>query len=217
MAISADAPLLAVLGASEPSSPRLTWYGADGERIELSGRVLVNWMTKAANLLATECGIGQGSRVLIDLPAHWRLLVWAAAAQALGSSAGLADRDAAPDAGGDVVVSDRPDRWVGVVDELVAVPLPALARAWPGPLPTSAIDGAAELMGQPDVPVFAVPTVRAGVPSAGERRLLVAESAATLVADAEACWRKGGSVVVVEEGVSTPLARIAEQEGVTPG
>ncbi len=32
------------------SSPRLTWYGED--RIELSGQVINNWVTKTQNLLA---------------------------------------------------------------------------------------------------------------------------------------------------------------------
>ena len=44
--------LLAQLTA-EPGRPRLTWY-APAERVELSGHVLDNWVTKTANLLVEE-------------------------------------------------------------------------------------------------------------------------------------------------------------------
>ncbi len=43
--------VLAAATASDPGRPRLTWYGADGERVELSARVLENWVAKTANLL----------------------------------------------------------------------------------------------------------------------------------------------------------------------
>lgn len=210
-----DPPLLALLSSWEPSAPRLTWYGADGERVELSGRVLLNWVIKAANLLSTECGVSDGASVLLDLPAHWRLVVWAIGAEALHAQVHLADRGAA-EGDADVVVTDRPQAWSRVAD-VIAVPLPALARSWPEPLPAGVIDGASELMGQPDVPVFATTTTRAALPPTGERRLLVAHDPASLVAEATACWREGGSVVVVQGGGSLPVARIAEQEGVTPG
>ena len=59
----------------------------------------------------------------------------------------------------DVVVTDRPQAWSRIAD-VIAVPLPALARSWPEALPAGVIDGASELMGQPDVPVFATTTTR---------------------------------------------------------
>ena len=30
--------------SSDPGRPRLTWYGDDAERVELSGAVLQNWV-----------------------------------------------------------------------------------------------------------------------------------------------------------------------------
>ena len=63
--------LLARLTA-DPGRPRLTWYGDDGERVELSGHVLDNWVTKTANLLVEEYQAGPLTRVLLDLPVHWR-------------------------------------------------------------------------------------------------------------------------------------------------
>lgn len=49
-------------------SPRLTWYDRSGgpthgERVELSGRLLLMWANKAANLLLEEHDVGPGTRV----------------------------------------------------------------------------------------------------------------------------------------------------------
>ena len=73
--------LLAALAASDPGRPRLTWYDdapgpTRGERIELSARVLANWVAKAANLLVDELDIEPGDQVVIALPTHWRAAYW---------------------------------------------------------------------------------------------------------------------------------------------
>ena len=39
--------LVLALAATEPTRPRLTWYGTAGERVELSSRVLTNTVVKA--------------------------------------------------------------------------------------------------------------------------------------------------------------------------
>lgn len=205
-------PVLAVLTAWEPSHPRLTWYGEAGERVELSGRVLTNWAVKAANLLVSECDAGPGTRVHLDLPAHWRLLVWSLGAWATGAEVTSGE---VPDAGAhDVVVSDRPDRWPSSASEVVAVPLPALAMAWPGRLPAGAIDGAADLMSQPDEPLFATGNAPRRGADAGARTLLLAEEPSPLIAQAWACWERGGSVVVVTPRPEREVATIRDQEGV---
>jgi len=76
--------VLDLLTGDEPNQPRLTWYGPDDERVELSGRVLANWVTKATNLLVEEGEVGPGTRVLLDVPVHWRALVWALATWCAG-------------------------------------------------------------------------------------------------------------------------------------
>ncbi|PYF99388.1 TIGR03089 family protein [Georgenia satyanarayanai] len=76
--------VLDLLTGDEPNQPRLTWYGPDDERVELSGRVLANWVTKATNLLVEEGEVAPGSRVLLDVPVHWRALVWAMATWCAG-------------------------------------------------------------------------------------------------------------------------------------
>lgn len=137
------AALLAVLVA-DPGRPRLTWYGAGGERIELSGHVLDNWVTKTTNLLLEEYDVGPGARVRLDLPQHWRTVVWALAVWRAGGSVVL---DGADDV--DLLVTHRPDDAPEGVD-VVAVALPALARAFDGPLPPGVVDAASAVMTYPD-------------------------------------------------------------------
>ncbi|WP_454049408.1 TIGR03089 family protein [Cellulomonas sp. Marseille-Q8402] len=132
---------------SEPGRPRLTWYGPDGERIELSGAVLDNWVSKTTNLLVEELDAGPGTRVLLDLPPHWRTVLWALAAWRVGATVAVGEA-----AGADVVVTDRPadvdlPRGAGVV----AVALPALARQFDGVLPGGALDAAQSVMTYGDV------------------------------------------------------------------
>ena len=45
--------------AGDPARPLLTWYDdGTGERVELSGATLGNWVAKTANLLVDGCGLG---------------------------------------------------------------------------------------------------------------------------------------------------------------
>ncbi|MGL5864968.1 MAG: TIGR03089 family protein [Dermatophilaceae bacterium] len=84
------AALLAALVASDPGRPRITCYDdtdgpTRGERVELSARVLANWVAKAGNLAREEFDAGPGTIVRLDLPPHWRTLYWALAAWSLGA------------------------------------------------------------------------------------------------------------------------------------
>lgn len=87
--------LVRALSTSDPSRPRLTWYGADGERVELSGRVLVNGVVKATNLLVAEVDAGPRTAVLLDLPPHWRAVQWALAAWTCGGEVRVTARASA--------------------------------------------------------------------------------------------------------------------------
>ena len=152
MTSSAPLPLAGVLRGicADPGRPRLTWYGPSGERIELSGHVLDNWVTKTTNLLVEEFTAGPGTRVLLDLPPHWRTVVWAFAVWRAGAcvvlpGGGLTAEDC------DVVVTDRPDRVSATGPEIVAVALPALARRFDGALPPGAMDAAGAVMTYGDV------------------------------------------------------------------
>jgi uncharacterized protein (TIGR03089 family) len=131
---------------ADPGRPRVTWYGTGGERIELSGAVLTNWVAKTTNLLVEEFDAGPGVRVGLDLPAHWRTAVWALAAWRCGAEVvvgpGVDDAD--------VVVTDRPADHDGA-SQLVAVALPALARRFDGAVPPGAVDAAGAVMTYGDV------------------------------------------------------------------
>ncbi|MBX7269039.1 TIGR03089 family protein [Micromonospora sp. Llam7] len=75
--------------APDPTRPLLTWYDdASGERTELSGATLANWVAKTANLLVDELALGPGGTAAVLLPPHWQ-----SAAVLLGCwSAGLTVR-----------------------------------------------------------------------------------------------------------------------------
>ncbi len=95
----------------DPTTPLLTWYDdASGDRTELSGATLDNWVSKTANLLIDGAGLGPGDTVAVLMPPHWQtaaVLLGAAAAglavdlgaepapvEALFSSAAMAARAA---------------------------------------------------------------------------------------------------------------------------
>jgi uncharacterized protein (TIGR03089 family) len=63
----------AALAAGDPARPLLTWYDdATGDRAELSGATLANWVAKTANLLVDGCGLGAGDTAAVDAPPHWQ-------------------------------------------------------------------------------------------------------------------------------------------------
>ena len=138
------AEVLAAMLRSDPARPRVTFYEdtpgpTQGERIELSAKVLANWVNKAANALQDEWDIAPGSFVRLVLPPHWRSLYWALAVWSVGATVVLDDGPA------DLVVTDD----VGVAAEstvpTVLVTLAALARGAGAPVPSGAMDEAREL------------------------------------------------------------------------
>jgi uncharacterized protein (TIGR03089 family) len=92
--------LFVALATSDPSLPLLTHYDdASGERTELSGATLDNWVAKTANLLVDGCGLGAGDSVAVWLPPHWQT-----AAVLLGAwSIGLTVSYGTPNAAGAAV------------------------------------------------------------------------------------------------------------------
>ena len=154
MPLTTIADLLRLL-TREPGRPRITWYGRGGERVELSGAVLENWVNKTTNLLVEELDVAPGTRVLLDVPMHWRTATWALAVWRAGGTVVLADSPDASDT--DVTVTDRPDAHPGDRAQLVAVSLPALARRYDGTLPAGALDAASSVMTYGDVIGWAPP------------------------------------------------------------
>ena len=141
------ADVLARLLTSDSARPRLTWYDDEpgdtaGERIELSARVLANWVSKAANLLQDDAAAEPGTTVGIDLPAHWRSVYWALATWSVGATVVLGESVT----GADVLVTDSPERAAAHGGDTVLVTLTALARAHPRAAEVpAAVDEAREL------------------------------------------------------------------------
>lgn len=58
---------------ADPTRPLLTYYDDEsGERTELSGATLANWVAKTANLLVDGAGLGSGDTAAVQLPPHWQ-------------------------------------------------------------------------------------------------------------------------------------------------
>jgi uncharacterized protein (TIGR03089 family) len=157
--------------AADPTRPLLTYYDdASGDRTELSGVTLANWVAKTANLLVDGCGLGPGDRAAVRLPAHWQT-----AAVLLGTwAAGLAVDFAgtpespphAPTAGAAVafVAVDRVGEVPGSAGDVFALGLAPMAMPMrPGP-PPGTVDYVAEVRGHGDRFAPAAPT-RPGDPA----------------------------------------------------
>ena len=115
--------LLAAAVSRNAAAPLLTAYDdATGERVELSGATLANWVAKTANLLQDEFDVGPGSTVAVALPVHWQtaavlLAAWSCGAAVLDTAAEDDDRLT----GADVVLADR-QRLPALEDALGADP-----------------------------------------------------------------------------------------------
>jgi uncharacterized protein (TIGR03089 family) len=139
--------------------PALLWYAEDGERVELSGRVLDNWSAKTANLWVDELGLEAGDVVALGDEAHWRSLALVLGTWTMGAAVRLVDPGAP--AGGDPAVAGlvRPDGELPAVLErvpdgarAVVVDRPALSMGYRGPLPGGeAVDYCAEIRAHADV------------------------------------------------------------------
>jgi uncharacterized protein (TIGR03089 family) len=139
--------VLADIVRSDPARPRVTFYDdtpgpTRGERIELSAKVLANWVNKAANALQEEWDLGPDHAVHLALPPHWRSLYWALAVWSVGATVVL--EDTADPGSTDLVVTDDPEVARRASAPTVLVTLAALARQAPGGAGTS-VDEAREL------------------------------------------------------------------------
>ncbi|MBT2565591.1 TIGR03089 family protein [Arthrobacter sp. ISL-85] len=220
--------LMQSLRSGNSTAPRLTWYGPDSERVELSGRVLDNWVAKTSNLLQDELDAEPGMRLRLALPAHWKALVWALAGWQVGLETVL-DGGAA-----DFLATDSPGALEGEYDAEIAVALPALAMRWAGQLPAGCLDYAAEVRSHGDVFLAHAdpdPSARAlvtgegrtilhkelitgfALPHAEGVRLHVPAGAGleTALADALGAWQQGGSVVLTHADVALTDKLLADE------
>ncbi|SDU79279.1 TIGR03089 family protein [Arcanobacterium phocae] len=131
---------------SRGTNPALTWYGPH-ERIELSGKVVAMHLSKISQYLRHDLGVDSDSHLIIDLPPHWKSILWVLA----GHIAGCQVVNDTNDAGwNDVVITATPESPVIETTNL-ALTLQSLAFEWPGTLPNGYDDAAAAPMVYPDV------------------------------------------------------------------
>jgi uncharacterized protein (TIGR03089 family) len=184
--------LLRRLADDDPGVPRLTFYAAEydrtGERIELSARVLSTWVAKTANLLEEEFEVGPGSVVAIDLPTHWRTLVFQLAAWSTGAAVRLG-----PDRPADVLVSASAETLRhSASDEGIAVSLAPLAVNFGGPVPDGVLDYSRVITGYGDA---YSPMVEAGIDDpaleAADGRALTHGALLTAAVEAGDAWPLG--------------------------
>ena len=206
----------------EGSRPRITMYDdthgpTAPERIELSARVLDNWVAKAANLLVEDLDIGPQDSVLLDLPPHWRAAYWALAAWSVGARVVPgADLE-----GADLLVTGNADRSArSGARERVLVTLPALARSG-DQVPAGVVDEARVLLTYGDVFSGSEPTAYpswAPVPH-WERGTRVHTATPDLAEFLKVClhaWAVDGSVVLSRgQAEASVIERRCAAEGVT--
>lgn len=71
--------------AKDPARPLITYYDRrTGERTELSGTTLSNWVSKTANFMRDDLMLESGCTVAIALPPHWQTAAIILAAWELG-------------------------------------------------------------------------------------------------------------------------------------
>ena len=233
------ADVLARLVASDSGRPRLTWYDdtpglTNGERIELSARVLMNWVSKAANLLQDDCAAGPGTTVGLDVPTHWRGVYWALAAWSVGATVVLGGAVA----DSDVLVTTEPTTAAAHGGDAVLLSLPALARAHPDAAEAGgAVDEAKELsthgdqfapMSDPESGDLALSSDGLDTAYADlvvlrsewgtAPRVAVDDHLQALLATCLSAWAADGSAVAMRGSAGVDpdaLARRLESEGVT--
>jgi uncharacterized protein (TIGR03089 family) len=132
------------------ASPLVTYYDSErGERVELSGVSVANWVDKTSNLLVDELDVEPGDAVDLTLakahPGHWVSLVWMLACWQVGAVVSL-DQGAARVA---VLGPDDPVEAVRA-DTTLVCSLHPLGLPLPGPPPAGALDYALEVRSQPD-------------------------------------------------------------------
>jgi uncharacterized protein (TIGR03089 family) len=231
--VPTPAHVLAELLRNDPARPRVTFYDDSvnaGERIELSAKVLANWVSKAANLLQEELELGPGSVVRIELPAqHWRMLYWALAVWSVGATLDVQGGRPAQ-----LLVTTEPDAAASAdTDAAVLVTLAALARQHPSPVPDGVIDEARELSTYADhfdawvepatdddalVDAYGTHSYADVVPDLRWEkgsRVHVTGGPATALRRCLAAWTVDGSVVLVLGPESASMAARLESEGVT--
>ena len=110
------------------------------------GKLRANHMAKIAGYLADEVWLDEGSRLLLDLPSHWKTCLWGLGGMLAGLEVAIGTTADTPDG----VITNHPETPPDA-DNVIALDLGPLALSWMGdPLASGVFDGSAEVMGSPD-------------------------------------------------------------------
>lgn len=132
-------------------SPALLWYSVPGERIELSGRVLDNWVSKTANFLVDECELEDSGWVLLGGAVHWRSVVFALASLRTGAALALGAADAGADVPQVQVAFEASELSGSEAEYPVLVDRGPLSMRFMGEVPAGVTDYCAEVRSHSDV------------------------------------------------------------------
>ena len=132
------------------ASPLLTYYDpARGERVELSGVSVANWVAKTSNLLVDELDVEPGDAVELTLaeghPGHWVSLVWMLACWEVGATVAVGQGAARV-----AVLGPDDPADAARADTVLVCSLHPLGLPLPGPAPHGTLDYALEVRSQPD-------------------------------------------------------------------
>lgn len=220
------------------TSPALTLYGAPSgvadttsalPRLDLSGKVLANHVAKASNYLVEELGVDPGTRVVVDLPTHWRLVTWGLGALHAGASVVVGKHRIHDGEPGTIIITDNPDiDGLETDDTVVAVSLGALDLSWRGaPLRTAVVDGNAEVLGHADVALYPDAGADSNIswflhdhagdgaaqPVSDRRPLLVNPSPLDALSAVLRLWSMNLAPVLTGDLANEDLERVSEVEG----
>jgi uncharacterized protein (TIGR03089 family) len=132
--------------STDATRPFLTYFDdATGERTELSGATLGNWIAKTANLVTDGAGLGPGDAAAVRLPVHWQTAAVLLGCWSAGLAVSLTGREPVP-----IGFASAELLHDMVTAEAYALALTPLAMPFrPGP-PAGAMDFAMEVRGYGD-------------------------------------------------------------------
>lgn len=192
--------------AERGASPLVTYYDlATGERTELSGVSMANWVDKTSNLLVDELGSEPGDQVELAIaernPGHWMTLVWHLACWQVGAAVTLGHPTSAA-----VVVAGPEDSTAAAPGAPVLIcSLHPLGLPLTEPPGAGVLDFIAEVRAQPDQ--------HAAVPQSGlalawrdpTRQLTQADLVSEAPADRRRLVRPSDPWITVREALLAPL------------
>ena len=195
---------------ADPTRPLLTFYDdATGERTELSGTTLANWVAKTANLLVDGCALEPGTVAAIRLPAHWQTAAVLLGCWAAGLSVELDGTGsrvaavcfAAADRLGELATDETFATLARGAGEVFGLALAPLAAPMRPPPPDGVLDYALEVRGQGDHFTALVPTARDTVAIAEEPPMTHGDLIRAAAARAESAGLGPGTRVLIDGDV----------------